>query len=186
MNLYESISQETINSIKRDAIKKEIDFLIKDEEEAIDGYEKSKQTLSKYDIPSDEYIKIVKVYDHIIEEEKEHIRELEELIRGDLDQYAIQDSEKKEIKEAQIIVPESTDDGWGEDIKDLTTDFFDLTDQVDYEIKNARRGSYGIDGTEVSDLAKAFNAISDKALEISETLSNATVDYSSDEDEKEE
>ena len=104
---------------------------------------------------------------------------------GDLDQYAIQDSEKKEIKEAQIIVPESTDDGWGEDIKDLTTDFFDLTDQVDYEIKNARRGSYGIDGTEVSDLAKAFNDISDKALEISETLSNATVDYSSDEDEEE-
>lgn len=80
MNLYESISQETINSIKRDAIKKEVDFLIKDEEEAIDGYEKSKQTLSKYDIPSDEYIKIVKVYDHIIGEEKEHIRELEELL----------------------------------------------------------------------------------------------------------
>lgn len=105
---------------------------------------------------------------------------------GDLDQYDIQDSEKKEIKEAQLIVPESTDDGWGEDIKDLTTDFFDLTDQVDYEIKNARRGSYGIDGTEVSDLAKVFNDISDKALEISETLSNATVDYSSDEDEEEE
>lgn len=80
MNLYESISQETINSIKRDAIKKEIDFLIKDEEEAIDGYEKSKQNLYKFSIPSDEYFKIAKVYDHIIEEEKEHIRELEELL----------------------------------------------------------------------------------------------------------
>ena len=82
MNLYESISQETINSIKSNAIKKEIDLLIKDEEEAIDGYEKSKQTLSKYDISSDEYTKIVKVYDHIIDEEKEHIRELQELLGG--------------------------------------------------------------------------------------------------------
>lgn len=83
MNLYESISQETVNSIKRDAIKKEVDLLIKDEEEAIDGYEKSKQTLSKYDISSDEYAKIVKVYDHIINEEKEHIKELRELIGGE-------------------------------------------------------------------------------------------------------
>lgn len=83
MNLYESISQETVNSIKRDAIKKEVDLLIKDEEEAINGYEKSKQTLSKYDIPSDEYTKIVKVYDHIIAEEEEHIKELKELIGGE-------------------------------------------------------------------------------------------------------
>lgn len=83
MNLYESISQETVNSIKRDAVKKEVDLLIKDEEEAIDGYEKSKQTLSKYDISSDEYAKIVKVYDHIINEEKEHIKELIELIGGE-------------------------------------------------------------------------------------------------------
>lgn len=83
MNLYESISQETINSIKSNAIKKEIDLLIKDEEEAIDGYKKSKQTLSKYDISSDEYTKIVKVYDHIIDEEKEHIKELRELIGGE-------------------------------------------------------------------------------------------------------
>lgn len=83
MNIYESISQETINSIKRDAIKKEVNLLIKDEEEAIDGYEKSKQTLSKYDISSDEYNKIVKVYDHIIAEEEEHIKELKELIGGE-------------------------------------------------------------------------------------------------------
>lgn len=105
---------------------------------------------------------------------------------GELDQYDIQDSEKKEIKEAQLIVPESTDDGWGEDIRDLTTDFFDLTDQVDYEIKNARRGSYGIDGTEVSDLVKVFNDISDKASEISDILDKAEINYSSDEDEEEE
>lgn len=83
MNLYESISQETINSIKSNAIKKEIDFLIKDEQEAIDGYEKSKHTLLKYDISSDEYDRITKVYDHIIAEEEEHIKELRELIGGE-------------------------------------------------------------------------------------------------------
>ena len=90
----------------------------------------------------------------------------------------------KVLNEQQIIVPENSDDGWGEDIKDLTTDFFDLADQVDYEIKNARRGSYGIDGTEVSDLIKAFQDIVDKATDIVDTLSNAEVDYSNEEDEE--
>lgn len=89
---------------------------------------------------------------------------------------------KKALKEQDITMSESSEDGWGDDIEDLTSEFFDKVDRVDYEIKNARRGSYGIEGDTVDDLARVFEDISNAAQEISEMLRNAEVNYSSAED----
>ena len=89
---------------------------------------------------------------------------------------------KKALEEQDIAMSDNVEDGWGDDIKDLTSEFFDKVDRVRYEIKNARRGSYGIDGDTVEDLARVFEDISNEAQEISEMLFNAEVNYSSAED----
>ena len=67
------IEQEKIDSIIEQ---------IKSQQEAIDGYEKAKMNCLDLNIPSNEYDRLVKVFNHIIEEEKEHIKELVELIGG--------------------------------------------------------------------------------------------------------
>ena len=62
---------------------KQIDFLIKDEEEAIDGYNNALEILAP--ITTDyQYNKITQTLTHIIDEEKEHIEELKKL-QNDLD-----------------------------------------------------------------------------------------------------
>ena len=105
------------------------------------------------------------------------------IARGKGNKLLIEDFRNlKTLKEQDITMNEDPDEGWGEDVEDLTTEFFDFVDRVDYEIKNARRGSYAGIGTSIDDLAKAFSNISDMATELSETFSNAEVNYSSDED----
>lgn len=105
------------------------------------------------------------------------------IARGKGNKLLIEDFRNlKTLKEQDITMNEDPDEGWGDDVEDLTAEFFDLVDRVDYEIKNARRGSYAGIGTSIDDLAKAFSNISDMATELSETFSNAEVNYSSDED----
>ena len=105
------------------------------------------------------------------------------IARGKGNKLLIEDFRNlKTLKEQDITMNEDPDEGWGEDVEDLTTDFFDFVDRVDYEIKNARRGSYADIGTSIDDLAQAFSNIADMATELSETFSNAEVNYSSDED----
>lgn len=70
------------SAIENSSVVEEVNLLIKDEQEAIDGYEKAKTNCLKYNISSDEYDKLFKVFDHIIAEEREHIEELNELIGG--------------------------------------------------------------------------------------------------------
>ena len=105
------------------------------------------------------------------------------IARGKGNKLLIEDFRNlKTLKEQDITMNEDPDEGWGDDVEDLTAEFFDFVDRVDYEIKNARRGSYAGIGTSIDDLAKAFSNISDMATELSETFSNAEVNYSSDED----
>lgn len=105
------------------------------------------------------------------------------IARGKGNKLLIEDFRNlKTLKEQDITMNEDPDEGWGEDVEDLTAEFFDFVDRVDYEIKNARRGSYAGIGTSIDDLAQAFSNISDMATELSETFSNAEVNYSSDED----
>ena len=105
------------------------------------------------------------------------------IARGKGNKLLIEDFRNlKTLKEQDITMNEDPDEGWGNDVEDLTAEFFDFVDRVDYEIKNARRGSYAGIGTSIDDLAQAFSNISDMATELSETFSNAEVNYSSDED----
>lgn len=105
------------------------------------------------------------------------------IARGKGNKLLIEDFRNpKMLKEQTITMNEDPDEGWGEDVGDLTTDFFDFVDRVDYEIKNARRGSYADIGTSIDDLAQTFSTIADMATELSETFSSAEVNYSSDED----
>lgn len=64
-----------------------IQFLIDDEQEAIEGYEKSKKQLQYLNMPVDYYNNAVALFDHIIKEEREHIEELQELKRGEVVKY---------------------------------------------------------------------------------------------------
>lgn len=69
-NLNESSLNEDINS--------NLDFLIKDEEEAIAGYNKVLNTLQP--LVSNEQFRIIQeTLTHIIDEEDEHIKELKQL-----------------------------------------------------------------------------------------------------------
>ena len=52
-----------------------------------------------------------------------------------------------------------TDDGWDEnDLEDLI-ELFNEFEKVQYEIKNARRGSYGIEGKKLSDLIEKLEEL---------------------------
>lgn len=77
MNLYEDIKQ---NSSDLNKVRELMQFLIKDEEEAITGY---KDILSKLNLYlSDEAISLVEEkFNHIIAEEQEHIKEIEEVFK---------------------------------------------------------------------------------------------------------
>ena len=96
---------------------------------------------------------------------------LDELKQSLADAY---EEMKKEIND----LPEELEDedGWGETIPDRLEDTFDDIERVIYEIRNARRGSYGIRGTEVSDLVAKLNSIADD-------LSVAADDFEYHEDE---
>lgn len=76
MSIIKALNEE----LNKTSYKEVIEALIKDEEEAIDGYEKAKIDLLHSGIPSDEYDKASKVFDHIIVEEEEHLEELKELL----------------------------------------------------------------------------------------------------------
>ena len=62
------------NSLDFDTIDDAIDFLVKDEEEAIAGYEKVEDAIEDFDVVNKK--EILDTIDHIKEEEEEHIEEL--------------------------------------------------------------------------------------------------------------
>lgn len=80
-NLNEAIDEASKSDYKE--FNNQISFLIDDEQEAIDGYEKALNIL-KDKMTDYQYVKISEVLNHIIDEEKEHIEELNKL-RDELD-----------------------------------------------------------------------------------------------------
>ena len=80
-NLNEAVDEASKSDYKE--FNNQISFLIDDEQEAIDGYEKALNIL-KDKMTDYQYIKISEVLNHIIDEEKEHIEELNKL-RDELD-----------------------------------------------------------------------------------------------------
>ena len=62
------------NSLGFDSVEDAVDFLVKDEEEAIAGYEKVEDAVEDFDVENKK--EILDTLDHIKEEEEEHIEEL--------------------------------------------------------------------------------------------------------------
>ena len=105
------------------------------------------------------------------------------IARGKGGKLLIEDFRKKHtLKEQDITMPDSPEDGWGDDIADLTEEFFDYVDRAEYEIRNARRGSYADIGEDIEGLARSFEYIASSAEQLAELLRNAEVNYSSDDD----
>ena len=81
MNLSRSILEEVNETFQEDKINKVLNFLIYDEEEAIEGYTKSIKDLGKV-LTDEEKIRLVnECFSHIIDEEKEHIEEIKSLAK---------------------------------------------------------------------------------------------------------
>lgn len=84
--LYESINDELQepeveeNEITFVSIEDAIHYLIDDENEAIEGYNKVLEQLDELNITDDEKEKFREQLNHILEEEREHIHELKVLI----------------------------------------------------------------------------------------------------------
>ena len=81
MNLSRSIFEEVNKTSQEDKVNKVLNFLIYDEEEAIEGYTKSINDLGKI-LTDEEKIQLVnECFGHIIDEEKEHIEEIKSLAK---------------------------------------------------------------------------------------------------------
>ena len=81
MNLSKSIFDEVNKTTQEDKVNEVLNFLIDDEEEAIEGYTKSINDLGKL-LTDEEKIQLVNErFIHIINEEKEHIEEIKSLAK---------------------------------------------------------------------------------------------------------
>lgn len=81
MNLSKSIFEEVNKTTQEDKVNEVLNFLIDDEEEAIEGYTKSINDLGKL-LTDEEKIQLVNErFIHIINEEKEHIEEIKSLAK---------------------------------------------------------------------------------------------------------
>ena len=81
MNLSRSIFEEVNKTAQEDKVNEVLNFLIYDEEEAIEGYTKSIDDLGKV-LTDEEKIRLVnECFSHIIDEDKEHIEEIKSLAK---------------------------------------------------------------------------------------------------------
>ena len=81
MNLSRSILEEVNGASQKDKTYEVLNFLIDDEEEAIEGYTKSINDLGKL-LTDEEKIQLVNErFIHITDEEKEHIEEIKSLAK---------------------------------------------------------------------------------------------------------
>lgn len=77
-----NISNDILANVKNqpEDVSSVISFLIKDEEEAIDGY-KSKLNIIEKQLDENQLLLVNDLFSHIIYEELEHIKELKELAK---------------------------------------------------------------------------------------------------------
>lgn len=117
-----------------------IDFLVKDEEEAIAGYEKAKGEIeANPELDEQEKEKIFDTLEHIKGEEAEHIEELEELV---------DESEETEVEEPEVEEP--AEDPESEDESKVLVEgsgFFGKVILDDYFKKDSGRNPENKNGT---------------------------------------
>jgi hypothetical protein len=126
--------------------------LIKDEYEAIDGYEVADETIQHADIDEDEKDEILDTLDHIKEEEEEHIDELKELCP----ECDTKEEPTDESEEATEKLEEAADDE--EAAEEAEVEEIPEEDIPEEEAEDSEEN----ENEEVSDLDSAYEA----ALEI--------------------
>lgn len=84
--------------------------LIRDEYEAIDGYEAADETVQHASISEDEKDEILDTLEHIKEEEEEHIDELKELTGEGDSEYSDDDDDEEEAESDEAIESEETEE----------------------------------------------------------------------------
>ena len=134
--------------------------LIKDEYEAIDGYEVADETIQHADIPEDQKDEILDTLDHIKEEEEEHIEELKELC-PDCDSEEPEESEKPEAEEPEEPAAEAEKLEEAADAEEEVEEIPEEDipeEETEEEVKDSEEN----ENEEVSDLDSAYEA----ALEI--------------------
>lgn len=101
-----------------------VPFLVRDEEEAIAGYEKAAEVVSESDLENKE--EILDTIEHIKEEEEEHIEELTELLDGE-EEKVPEDPEDEDVKEDTEETPEEEveeiEDPEAEPVEEAMSDF---------------------------------------------------------------
>ncbi len=102
--------QEQLNEddsdAKFDTLHDAIQFLIDDEHEAIDGYEKVKEALEMFDLSDDELEGWNKVINFIIDEENKHIDMLENAADGNFDIDEVEDHSDDDTESLEESVEE--------------------------------------------------------------------------------
>jgi rubrerythrin len=92
-----------------------VPFLVKDEEEAIAGYEKAAEVVADSDLENKD--EILEVIDHIKEEEEEHIEELTDLVDTKEDtESAADDDEIIDVENDPVSDPVETETPLNEDV----------------------------------------------------------------------
>lgn len=128
-----------------------IQFLINDENEAIDGYNKAKDRLSSL-LSEDEYTKYLEVIEHIISEENEHIEELTKVLNGEpVDLNHGKDSNEDEPEEITESSPVDSLD------KDVMTD-------IEYIVKSFKEDNKS-DEDILDEIKSRINDLDDGVLE---------------------
>lgn len=101
-----------------------VPFLVRDEEEAIAGYEKAAEVVAESDLENKE--EILDTIEHIKEEEEEHIEELTELLE-DEEEKVPEDPEDEDVKEDTEETPEEEveeiEDPEAEPVEEAMSDF---------------------------------------------------------------
>lgn len=101
-----------------------VPFLVRDEEEAIAGYEKAAEVVAESDLENKE--EILDTIEHIKEEEEEHIEELTELLDGE-EEKVPEDPEDEDVKEDTEETPEEEveeiEDPEAEPVEEAMSDF---------------------------------------------------------------
>ena len=91
----------------------------------------------------------------------------------------------KTLKE-EFMIPESTEDGWGDDIEDLLEDPIDRVERLGYEVRNAIRGSYADFGETPDDLVEELYSIAKHFEEVADELQSQGYEYIKDDEDLEE
>ena len=95
-----------------------VPFLVKDEEEAIAGYDKAAEIIADSDLENKE--EILDAIEHIKEEEEEHIEELTELVDVKEAEVPEDEDEKEETPEEEV---EEIEDPEAEPVEEAMSDF---------------------------------------------------------------